>query len=269
MTERSGRPAAERETRLREVFRRGPRRLVMLTAYDAITARLAREGGADALLVGDSLGTTVQGRASTRGVLLDHMVYHTEIVARTVEDLPVVADLPAGTYQDPTQALESARRLITAGAWAVKFEGNPPGVARALTAAGIPAMGHLGLLPQTAEEYRVRGKDPHEAERIRADARALEGDGVFALVLECVPRRLAREVQQAAAVPVIGIGAGEDVQGQVLVIYDLLQMPPGGRWPRFVPTRYPAGGAALLQVIRGWVDEVREGLYPQDGETYE
>ncbi len=253
---------------LARVFSRHGPPIAVLTAYDALTAQLALAGGADALLVGDSLGTTVQGHSDTHAVTLEQMCYHTEIVARCAGQTPVIADLPIGTYATPDQARNSARQLMEAGAWAVKFEGNPGGVAAALVAEGIPVMGHLGLLPQTTTSFKVHGRDAEEARRVLQDAVQLRDQGAFALVLECVPDALADTVQAHLDIPVIGIGAGRSPHGQVLVIYDLLQVPPRSRWPRFVPTRYPAGGDFLLGIIRTWVGEVRSGAYPQDGESY-
>lgn len=240
----------------------------MLTAYDAVTTKLALAGGADALLVGDSLGTTVQGHSDTHRVTLEQMCYHTEIVARTAGDIPVIADLPIGTYTSPAQALQSAQRLMEVGAWAVKFEGNPAGVGSAITRAGIPVMGHLGLLPQTALNFKVHGRDAEEAERIVKDAEELQAQGAFALVLECVPDALAERVQAGLDIPVIGIGAGQAPCGQVLVIYDLLRLPPQSRWPRFVPNRYSNGGEVSVGIVRSWVEDVHRGAYPSAGESY-
>lgn len=253
---------------LARVFSPSARPIAVLTAYDAMTARLAVLGGADALLVGDSLGTTVQGKKGTRGVSLEHMEYHTGLVADNAENAPVIADLPADTYRNIAEGIASARRLMKAGAHAVKYEGNIPGLAEAFHHEGIPLMGHLGLLPQTAETFKVRGKDPKEGESILLDALALQNAGAFSLVLECVPRALGSKVQEALSIPVIGIGAGASTAGQVLVIYDLLQFLPGERRPRFVPVRYPSGGELLLDIVRRWTADVRDRTYPMDSETY-
>lgn len=254
---------------LQRVFgERGARPLALLTAYDYPSARMAVMGGADALLVGDSLGMVIQGLTSTRGVKLEHMEYHTTLVARSAPEVPVIADLPFGTYETPTQAVANAQRLIQAGAHAVKFEGNPQGIAQALAQEGIPFMGHVGLLPQTAESYSVRGRDQAEAQRILEEAQALERRGAFALVVECVPSALGQRIQDALTIPVIGIGAGGALAGQVLVIHDLWQLPPAQARPRFVPVRYPAGGELLVELVRRWVEEVRSGAYPQPRETY-
>jgi 3-methyl-2-oxobutanoate hydroxymethyltransferase len=254
--------------KLIQVFQRGPQRIAMLTAYDTITARLAVAGGVQALLVGDSLGTTVQGKTSTHEVSLDQMVYHTEMVFRHSQGLPVIADLPKGTYDSADLAILNSQSLLEAGAWAVKFEGNPPGIASALNQAGIDFMGHLGYLPQSAQRFKVHGRDAAEAEELILQAKDLEAQGAFALVLECVPNDLAQRIQDSLSIPVIGIGAGAKTQGQILVIYDLLRLSPLEHLPRFVPQRYADGGKILTSIIQAWVSEVHQGSYPHEEETY-
>jgi 3-methyl-2-oxobutanoate hydroxymethyltransferase len=180
--------------------------------------------------------------------------------------LPVIGDMPFGTYGDPDTAVASARRLIGAGAAAVKIEGSGTAVARALTEAGIPVMGHLGLLPQTAERFTVQGKDSDAAEEMKRDARALEEAGVFSLVLECIPRRLAREVSELLEIPTIGIGAGPACDGQVLVLHDMLGLTEG-YLPKFVK-RFAELGSTAEEGIRTYAHEVREGSFPKDSESY-
>lgn len=243
------------------------RRLVVLTAYDASQARLAEAAGVDLLMVGDSLGMVIQGRESTAGVTLDDMLYHTRCASRGRVSCPIVSDLPIHTYQTPDQALESAKLLMAAGADCVKFEGNPPGVAAALVQAGIPVMGHLGLLPQTAEDYKVRGKAEAEAAQIRADAVALADAGCFSLVLECIPLTLGGEVTRLVDLPTIGIGAGPQTSGQVLVFHDLLHFTQGHK-AKFVPQNYPKVGPVIRSVIESYAADVRSGTYPSDLESY-
>lgn len=243
------------------------KKLVVVTAYDAWQARLVEQSGADVILVGDSLGMVEQGRDSTAGVTLDQMVYHTRMAARGRQDIPIVADLPLHSYDDPETALESSKLLLAAGADAVKFEGNPPGIAQALLAASIPVMGHLGLLPQTAADFKVRGKDSAEASQIVADARSLASAGCFSLVLECIPLGLGNEVTAAADLATIGIGAGPGTSGQVLVFHDLLSLVEG-RKAKFVPQTYPKVGELIRNVLGAWATEVRNGAYPSDAESY-
>lgn len=243
------------------------RPLVVLTSYDASQAQLAESAGVDLLMVGDSLGMVIQGRDSTAGVTLDDMLYHTRCVTRGRRTLPIVSDLPIHTYDSPDQALESAKLLMAAGADCVKFEGNPPGVAAALVQAGIPVMGHLGLLPQTAADFKVRGKAEAEAAQILADAVSLTEAGCFSLVLECVPVSLGQKVTQAVGVPTIGIGAGPGTSGQVLVFHDLLHFT-GGHKAKFVPQRYTQVGPVIRSVIEDYAADVRSGRYPSDEESY-
>lgn len=246
---------------------RAGRKLVVVTAYDAWQAKLVEKAGADLILVGDSLGMVEQGRDSTAGVTLDQMVYHTRMTARGRQTLPIVADLPLHSYDDPETALESSKLLLAAGADAVKFEGNPPGIAAALLGAGIPVMAHLGLLPQTAADFKVRGKDAAEAAQIVADARSLAAAGCFSLVLECIPLGLGRSVTEALEISTIGIGAGPDTSGQVLVFHDLLGLVDG-RKAKFVPTAYPAVGEVIRGALSAWATDVRGGVYPSDAESY-
>ncbi len=216
--------------------RKGGSPIAMLTAYDYPTARLLDESGIDILLVGDSLGMVVLGFPDTTHVTLDHMLHHVASVARANPRALIVGDLPIHTYDTPEQALATARRLVAAGAEAVKIEGGirQAGKVRAITAAGIPVMGHLGMLPQRVLEeggYRKKGKTPEQTEAIRAGAQAIIDAGVFAIVFESVVPQTARLLSASLAVPIIGIGCGEDTcDGEVAVVTDLL-----GSYPWFVP----------------------------------
>jgi 3-methyl-2-oxobutanoate hydroxymethyltransferase len=182
------------------------------------------------------------------------------------ERLPIIGDLPFGTYAEPAQALTSARRLIEAGADAVKIEGGDTAVVKALAEAGIPVMGHLGLLPQTAERFTVQGKEEQAARRMQEEARALQDAGAFSLVLECIPRKLARRIREQLAIPTIGIGAGPACDGQVLVLHDMLGLTEG-YLPRFVK-RYASLGSTAEEGIRSYARDVRSGAFPEDSHSY-
>lgn len=216
--------------------RKGGRRIAVLTAYDYPSARLLDESGVDILLVGDSLGMVVLGFPDTTHVTLDHMLHHVAAVARARPQALVVGDLPIHTYDTPEQALASARRLVAAGAEAVKLEGGvrQADKVRAITAAGIPVMGHLGMLPQRVLEeggYHKKGKTPEQSEALREGAQALIEAGVFAIVFESVIPETARKLTDSLSVPTIGIGCGDRTcDGEVAVITDLL-----GSYPWFVP----------------------------------
>ena len=216
--------------------RKGGPPLATLTAYDYPTARILDEAGVDLLLVGDSLGMVVLGFPDTTHVTLDHILHHTAAVARATPKALVVADLPIGTYDDPRSALESARRLVEAGAEAVKLEGGVGQVekVRAIVGAGIPVCGHLGMLPQRVREeggYKKKGKTAEQTADLLEGAQALVNAGVFAIVLESVVPEAAREITASIPVPTIGIGCGENTcDGEVAVISDLI-----GSYPWFVP----------------------------------
>ena len=248
-------------------MKRTARKITMLTAYDATMACLMDRAGIDVLLVGDSLGMVVLGGDTTVGVTLDMMVHHCRAVANGAARALVVGDLPFLTYHTSVaEAIRNAGRLIQCGgAAAVKIEGgaSTSGVVRALTDAGIPVMGHLGLLPQHIHRlggFRAVGKSREEAEQLVVDAHTLEDAGAFALVLESIPAELARRVTSELAIPTIGIGAGPHCDGQVLVSYDAFGLFQGFV-PRFVK-RYADLGAAVTQATRAYIDEVRNGTFP-------
>ena len=257
---------------LRARKRTGPK-IAVVTAYDATFARLFEEGGADALLVGDSLGMVVQGQATTLGVTLDEILYHGRAVARGASRAHVVGDMPFMSYQTGVvPALEAAGRMLKEGGFeAVKLEGGERYAehVRAIVGAGIPVMGHVGLLPQSVHAmggYKVQGTDDAAAQRIVSDARALEQAGVYAIVLEAVPAELARRVTESIGVPTIGIGAGPHCDGQVLVGYDLLGMYSDLK-PKFVK-RYAEGGKIVVEAMRSYVGEVRSGAFPAAAHSF-
>ena len=247
--------------------------LVMVTAYDYPFARLADRAGVDMVLVGDSLGNVVLGYPTTVPVTLDDILHHTRAVRRGVERALVVADMPFLTFHlSVEEALRNAGRILQeGGAEAVKLEGGGRvvEVVHRLTEAGIPVMGHLGLLPQKVHAlggYRVQGRDEEEARRLLDDAVALEQAGAFSIVLEMVPRELARMISRRLRIPTIGIGAGPDCDGQVLVLHDLLGLTQG-RVPRFA-RRYAELGQVALEALRRYAADVRGRAFPTDEHSY-
>src|SRR5881628_881534 len=239
------------------------RKIVVVTAYDALFTRIAEEDGLEVLLVGDSLGVVVQGKKDTLSVTMDDMLYHTKLVAGAAQHALVIADMPFLSYQvSVEEAVRNAGRFLQAGAAVVER-------VAAMTRFGIPVMGHLGMTPQSVHQYggyKVQGKAPDQAEVLLNDARALEAAGAFAVVLEAVPAILARTITQALAIPTIGIGAGPACDGQVLVLYDLL-----GLFDEFVPKfvkPYAHLRADALQALRRFREEVEQGKFPTDSESY-
>ncbi|MDQ3036391.1 MAG: 3-methyl-2-oxobutanoate hydroxymethyltransferase [Myxococcota bacterium] len=251
---------------LRLMKERGER-IAVITAYDATFARMLDEGGADVLLVGDSLGMVVQGLDTTLPVTLDEMIYHCRAVSRGARRALVVGDMPFMSYQVSVEdALRNAGRFLAeGGAHAVKVEGGEamaPTIAR-LVAVGIPVMAHVGLTPQSVHAmggFKVQGRGEEEGERVLGDARAVEAAGAFAVVLEGIPSELAARITAALRVPTIGIGAGPQCDGQVLVSYDLLGLTPDLK-PKFVK-RYAELFEAGREAASRYVDEVRGGAFP-------
>ena len=242
-------------------------RIVMLTAYDASFAWQLEAAGVDVALVGDSLGMVVQGHASTLPVTLEHMVYHTSAVARGLSATLLVADLPFMADRDVAHTLEAGARLVgEAGAAMVKIEGGAAHVLdaiAALTARAIPVCAHLGLTPQSVHRFggfRVQGREQAAADRVLADALAVQAAGAELLVMEGVPVALGRRVTEALAIPVIGIGAGPDCDGQVLVIHDMLGITPGKR-PKFSKD-FLAGRDSVGAAIAAYAEDVRSGAFP-------
>lgn len=248
-------------------------RIAMLTAYDAAMARMLDDAGIEILLVGDSLGMVVLGYDSTVPVTMEEMLHHSRAVARGSVNSLVVGDMPFGSYQAGlTEAVNNGIRFMKeAGCDAVKLEGGEEmcDVVRALTRAGVPVMGHVGLTPQTAGQlggFKVQGKDLESARKMITDAQALEEAGVFAIVLECVPGELASIVTGKVSVPTIGIGAGPGCDGQVLVTNDLL-----GMYEKFLPTfvkQYANLAPAIAGSVRAFRDEVRDGVFPAEEHTF-
>ncbi|MSR31108.1 MAG: 3-methyl-2-oxobutanoate hydroxymethyltransferase [Gemmataceae bacterium] len=239
------------------------RKLVMVTAYDYPMARLADEAGVDALLVGDSLGMVVQGRKNPLAVTLGQMIYHAEMVSRGASRALVVVDLPFMSYQESSrQGVRSAGKILKrTGAKAVKLEGGVrmEATIRAITDAGIPVMAHIGLTPQAV--HQLGGfKVQRDREQILQDARAVEAAGAFALVVECVPAALAQEVTAAVKIPTIGIGAGPNCDGQILVAHDLLELTQG-KYPSFSKS-YASVGSAIVNAFSSYAQEVRSGKFP-------
>jgi 3-methyl-2-oxobutanoate hydroxymethyltransferase len=248
-------------------------KITCLTAYDYPTARLLDEAGVDVILVGDSLGMVVLGHESTLPVTIEEMLHHTRAVRRGTHRALVVADMPYGSYHtDTADSLRNAMRFVKeAGAEAVKIEGGERRLEliSRLTEAEIPVMGHVGLTPQSVNAlggYRVQGKTPGTADQLIRDARAVEAAGAFAVVLEAVPRELAAQITRELHIPTIGIGAGPDCDGQILVVHDLLGLT-FGQTPKFARP-YANVGEIISKAVREYCDDVREGGFPSDAESY-
>lgn len=241
-------------------------KIAVMTSYDASFTQLIEQAGMDVILVGDSLGMVVQGHESTLPVTVDDMVYHTANVMRVSRHAMVIADMPFMSHGTPEQALNTAGRLMKeGGAHMVKIEGGAPQVdtVHHLTARAVPVCGHLGLLPQSIHQlggYRVQGREEHAGERILNDAVALSDAGAQMLVLECVPSVLAEEITRALEIPVIGIGAGAETDGQVLVLYDMLGITPQGT-PSFVHD-FLADAGNVQGALAAYVKAVKEGSFP-------
>jgi 3-methyl-2-oxobutanoate hydroxymethyltransferase len=253
--------------RIREMHAAGEK-IAMLTCYDAVFAHLLDACGVDVLLVGDSLGTVLQGHATTLPVSVDDMVYHTTAVARGNHTAWIIADLPFGSYQDSTEsALFNAGRLMKAGAHMVKLEGGgfTETLVQLMTERGIPVCAHLGFTPQSVHAlggYRVQGRDEGGAGQLRRHAEALVSAGAGMLVLEMVPAALAGELAKALPVPVVGIGAGVACTGQVLVLHDMLGLS-FGRTPKFVRNFLESGGS-IESAVRQYVADVKAARFPDD-----
>lgn len=248
-------------------------KIAMLTAYDYSMAKIVDGAGVDVILVGDSASNVMAGHETTLPITLDQMIYHASGVVRAISRSLVVVDLPFGSYQsDPKEALRSAIRIMKeSGAHAVKLEGGKEvkdSIKRILHA-GIPVMGHLGLTPQSIYKfgtYTVRAKEEQEAEKLKADALLLERIGCFAVVLEKVPAKLAKEVAESLTIPVIGIGAGNGVDGQVLVVHDMLGMTHEFN-PRFL-RRYADLHSEMTNAFKNYTKDVKNKSFPSDEEQY-
>tara|TARA_B100000678_G_scaffold110912_1_gene92802 strand:+ start:704 stop:1513 length:810 start_codon:yes stop_codon:yes gene_type:complete len=248
-------------------------KISMLTSYDYTLAKIVDDAGIDVILVGDSASNVVAGHETTLPITLDNMIYHASSVVRAVKRSLVVVDLPFGSYQgDSQRALESSIRIMKeAGAHAVKLEGGSEiieSIERILTA-GIPVMGHLGLTPQSIYKfgtYTVRAKENAEAKKLVEDAKLLEKTGCFSIVLEKIPAKLAKKVTRSVKIPIIGIGAGPDVDGQVLVLHDMLGMTHEFN-PRFL-RRYLNLYKDINNAVESYVKDVKSGNFPNEEEQY-
>lgn len=252
--------------------KREKKKLIVVTAYDALFTRILEQAGIEAILVGDSLGVVVQGGANTLSVTMDDMLYHTKLVAGAAQRALVIGDMPFMSYQaSREEALRNAGRFLQVGAHAVKLEGGAAiaDQVAAMTSIGIPVMGHLGMTPQSVHRYggyKVQGRDSDHAQALLNDAKVLEAAGAFALVLEAIPAELAKIITEQVAIPTIGIGAGPHCDGQVLVLYDLL-----GLFDDFVPKfvkPYAHLKADAIQALRRYKEEVEQGKFPSDSESY-
>lgn len=248
-------------------------KITMLTAYDFTTAKMLDSGGIDSILVGDSAANVMAGFETTLPITLEQMIYHTQCVVRGVDRALVVADLPFGTYQSNSEkALESAVRMMKeGGAHAIKIEGGKE-ISESISKivqAGIPVMGHLGLTPQSIYQfgtYKVRAKEKAEAEKLISDAKLLEELGCFALVLEKIPAELAKKVSESISIPTIGIGAGADCDGQVLVYHDMIGMNKDFA-PKFL-RRYLNLYTEITGAVSQYVKDVKEVNFPNEKESY-
>ncbi|RPJ38153.1 MAG: 3-methyl-2-oxobutanoate hydroxymethyltransferase [Planctomycetaceae bacterium] len=252
--------------------KRDNKKIIVVTAYDALFARLLEQAGIEVMLVGDSLGVVVQGKSNTLSVTMEDMLYHTKLVADAAQQSLVIGDMPFMSYQASKEdALRNAGRFLQEGAHAVKLEGGVWMADRieAMTQVGIPVFGHLGMTPQSVNQYggyKVQGKGTERAKTLLSDAKALEEAGAVAVVLEAMPAALAKTITEQLTIPTIGIGAGPHCDGQVLVLYDLL-----GLFDEFVPKfvkPYAHLRADALQALRRYKEEVEQGKFPSDSESY-
>ena len=258
--------------RLQDMKKQG-KRISCLTAYDALIARILDDAGIDLILVGDSLGNIVQGHETTIPVTLDDIIYHTKAVVKGVQRALVVADMPFMSYQvSPEEAFRNAGRLMKeAGASAVKVEGGHrvSEAVRRMTEAGIPVMAHLGLTPQSINQfgsYRARGQNAEEAEEMLRDAKELEVAGAFAVVLEKIPMQLAQKITESLTIPTIGIGAGPHCDGQILVYSDMLGLTIDFS-PRFV-RRYDSLHERVDDSVHRYIQDIQSGNFPDESESY-
>jgi 3-methyl-2-oxobutanoate hydroxymethyltransferase len=248
-------------------------KITMLTAYDYSMAKIIDDAGIDIILVGDSASNVMAGHETTLPITLDHMIYHAQSVVRGVSRSLVVVDLPFGSYQsNPAKALESAIRIMKeSGAHAVKLEGGNEVIesVHKIIASGIPVMGHLGLMPQSIYKYgtyTVRAKEEEEAEKLMSDAKILEEAGCFGIVLEKIPAKLAKHVAESTSIPIIGIGAGNGCDGQVLVSHDLFGITKDFH-PRFL-RRYSDLYGIMKDAVERYIGDVRSSDFPNESEQY-
>ncbi|TVL13976.1 3-methyl-2-oxobutanoate hydroxymethyltransferase [Shewanella algae] len=252
-------------------FKQEGRKFTALTAYDASFAAAFDSEGVDVLLVGDSLGMVLQGHDDTLPVSVEEMAYHARCVRRGISRSLLMADLPFMSYATPEQAMTNATKLMQAGANMVKIEGGQwlLETVSMLTERGIPVCAHLGLTPQSVHVFggfKVQGRDADNAQRILDEAKALEGAGAQLLVLECVPASLAKQITEALQIPVIGIGAGKDTDGQILVMHDVLGIS-SGYIPRF-SKNYLKQTGEIREAVKAYIDEVQQGQFPAEEHTF-
>ncbi|WP_251766825.1 3-methyl-2-oxobutanoate hydroxymethyltransferase [Shewanella indica] len=252
-------------------FKQEGRKFTALTAYDASFAAAFDSEGVDVLLVGDSLGMVLQGHDDTLPVSVEEMAYHTRCVRRGISRSLLMADLPFMSYATPEQAMTNATKLMQAGANMVKIEGGQwlLETVSMLTERGIPVCAHLGLTPQSVHVFggfKVQGRDADNAQRILDEAKALEGAGAQLLVLECIPAALAKQITEALQIPVIGIGAGKDTDGQILVMHDVLGIS-SGYIPRF-SKNYLKQTGEIREAVKAYIDEVQQGQFPAEEHTF-
>ncbi|MEQ1898794.1 MAG: 3-methyl-2-oxobutanoate hydroxymethyltransferase [Vicinamibacterales bacterium] len=253
-------------------LKRDGERITMVACYDATGAAVVENAGVEIILVGDSLGMLVQGAESTLSVSMEDSVYHTRCVAKGAKRAVVLGDMPFGSYQEsPQQAFANAAKLMAAGSHMIKLEGGAlmAETVAFLSARGIPVCGHLGLTPQSVNAlggYKVQGKTVDGAQRVIDDAKALEAAGAVMIVLEAIPTALGRAVTEAVSIPTIGIGAGPDCSGQILLLYDMLDFFPG-RKAKFVKN-YLAGAGSIGAAVEAFVREVKSGEFPSPEYCY-
>jgi 3-methyl-2-oxobutanoate hydroxymethyltransferase len=268
-------PVADNIARLRDM-KQHAEKIAVLTAYDASFASIMEDCGIDVLLVGDSLGNVVQGHDSTLPVTMEDMIYHVRNVARVSKQALLVADMPYQSYATVEEAVSNAQRLVDAGAHMVKLEGGHKllPILEAIRSRQIPICGHLGLLPQSVRElggYKVQGRDSESAEQMLNDARMLERAGVDMIVLECIPAALGKQLSEAISIPTIGIGAGANCDGQVLVVYDMLGITRGVR-PRFVHNFLAEVDGEVKDkvaaAIKNYIQAVKQGDFPAEVHSY-
>ncbi|MCB1841490.1 MAG: 3-methyl-2-oxobutanoate hydroxymethyltransferase [Halioglobus sp.] len=253
-----------------DVMKAAGEKFVCITSYDATFTRLISDAGAEAILVGDSLGMVLQGHDSTIPVTIEDMAYHTACVCRADPQPLVIADMPFMTYANTEQTLRNSARLMQAGAQMVKMEGGVwlSDSINKLVERGIPVCAHLGLTPQSVNTFggfKVQGRTPKEAKSILADAVEIQDAGASLLVLECIPAHLAADISEKVDIPVIGIGAGPGTDGQVLVLHDLLGLSE--RTPRFVQN-FMQGQPSIRDGLRAFVTAVKDGSFPREEHTY-
>jgi 3-methyl-2-oxobutanoate hydroxymethyltransferase len=238
----------------------------MLTAYDFQMAKILDQIGIDLILVGDSSGMVVQGYSDTKSVTMTDMIFHVKAVARGASNTPIIGDMPINSCDTVQDGLRNSGLFLEAGAHGVKIEGRKAEVVKALIDAGVSVMGHVGMLPQTAEAYHVKGKKPEEADQILRDAQELDRLGVFSIVLECIPESLGKKITDTVNAPTIGIGAGKHCDGQVLVTNDMLGFDENFK-PKYVKT-YANLSRTIKDAVAKFREEVSTGEYPDEEHTY-